>query len=198
MICSEKDYADSNGCSSETSLRLVAILCASRNSIYKTMPCVDVFDAKRNARTFNGGMPVVAHPPCRAWSAFCSHQAKPLPGEKELGLWCCEQLRGCGGVLEHPAHSRLFSEANLPLPGDGIVDGLWSMRVNQSWWGDSRTKNTWLCFSKIDPASISIPFRLHSRYGDRRRWQVMSKHQRSATNSSFAEWLIDVARKANS
>ena len=100
----------------DCTLRLVSVLCASRNSVYKTLDAVDVYDATRDARTFPGNTPIIAHPPCRSWSAFCRHQAKPEPGEAELGLWCAEQLRKCGGVLEQPAHSRLFAAAGLPLP----------------------------------------------------------------------------------
>jgi hypothetical protein len=69
------------------------------------------------------------------------------------------------------------------------------MEVNQSWWGDSRVKKTWLLFSGITPHDLPpIPYRLHDTRGDRRRWQVMSKNQRSATHPEFAKWLIEVAK----
>ena len=170
---------------------MVAVLCASRTSIYHSLG-VDVYDDTRDAMTFPGDQPVIAHPPCRAWSAFCAHQAKPEPGEKDLGLWCCEQLKQCGGVLEHPAHSRMFAAAGLPLPGERC-GGLWSMAVDQSWWGDSRKKGTWLCFSRVAKENIEVPFILRDSSGDRRRWQVMSKRQRAETCIQFAEWLISVA-----
>lgn len=176
---------------------MVAVLCAARNSIYHTMEGVDVYDLSRDARTFQGGQPIVAHPPCRSWSAYCAHQAKPEPGERELGIWCCEQLKQWGGVLEQPAHSRLFAAGGLPLPGEPERDGLWSIQVDQAWWGDSRKKATWLCFSRIERESVEVPFLLRpTTAGDRRRWQVMSKHQRSATPAAFAEWLVDVAVRA--
>jgi len=174
----------------------VAVLCAARNSIYKTMEGVEVYDMDRDTKTFFGSMPIVGHPPCRSWSAFCAHQAKPLPGEKELGPLVVWMLRNNGGVLEHPAHSRLWDFLGLPKPGEPMREGLWSMAVKQAWWGDTRTKNTWLLFSKIDPSQVDVPLRLHNPKGDRRRWQVMSKHQRSATVPAFAEWLIDTARQA--
>lgn len=177
-------------------MRDVAVLCAARNSIYHTLPGVVVYDAVRDARTFPGGMPIVAHPPCRAWSAYCAHQAKPLPGEKELGLWCCDMLRECGGVLEQPAHSRLFEAGGLPAPC-AMREGLWSIQVDQAWWGDTRKKATWLCFSQIDPAAIEIPFVLRATSrGDKRRWQLMSRNQRSATVPAMAEWLVQAARAA--
>jgi len=159
------------------------------------MEGVEIYDRNRDARTFPGGMPVIAHPPCRSWSAYCAHQAKPEPGEKELGLWCCEQLRTWGGVLEHPAHSRLFAAADLPKPGEPERDGLWSIAVLQAYWGDTRRKATWLCFSGVEKSAIVIPFCLRaSDFGDRRRWQVMSHQQRSATVPAFSAWLVEAAR----
>lgn len=175
----------------------VAVLCVARNSIYKQIEGLDVYDIDRDARTFPGGMPIVGHPPCRAWSAYCRHQAKPLPGEKELAPMVVELLRKTGGVLEHPAHSRLWDELDLPKPGEPQRGGLWSMAVKQSWWGDSRTKATWLLFCGVSPRDIEVPLRLHNPEGDRRRWQVMSKHQRAATCPAFAEWLIEVARASS-
>lgn len=173
---------------------MIAILCASRNSIYKTLEDVDVYDIDRDARGFVGGCPVVAHPPCRAWSAFCAHQAKPAQGEKDLGMWCCEMLKQCGGVLEQPAHSRLFKAGGLPRPKDGRVGDLWSIYVEQAWWGFPFKKGTWLCFCGVDPSSVVVPFVLRDPRGDRQRWNTKSKNQRAATCESFARWLVDVAR----
>ena len=151
---------------------MITVLCVARNSIYKSLG-VDCYDIDRDARTYSGAESVIAHPPCRAWSAYCRHQAKPLPGEKELAPMCVEMLKRNGGVLEHPAHSRLWHELNLPLPGEPERYGLWSIEVNQSWWGDSRTKKTWLLFSGIERWQLpEIPYRIHNATGDRRRWQV--------------------------
>lgn len=97
-------------------MRTVAALCVAPRSAYHDMPGVEAYDMKRDALTFPGGMPIVAHPPCRAWSAYCAHQAKPVAGEMELGLWCADMVRKWGGVLEQPAHSRLFDAACLPKP----------------------------------------------------------------------------------
>jgi hypothetical protein len=75
--------------------RTIAVLCAQRRSVYHRMLGVDVYDIDRDARTFPG---VIAHPPCRAWSKHCAHQAKPDPGEKELGIWCAQQVKKWGGI----------------------------------------------------------------------------------------------------
>jgi hypothetical protein len=174
----------------------VAALCVASNSAYKTIPGVHCYDKARDVRTFTGGMPVVTHPPCRAWSAYTSHQAKPEPGEAELGLLCADWLRREGGVLEHPAHSRLFEAARLPMPGQRIGN-LYTMLVLQAWWGYAMRKATWLCFSKIDLSDLSLPYQQHdsrSGHGDRRRQQVMSKQQRAATTPAMAAWLVGAAR----
>lgn len=179
-------------------LRTVAALCVAPNSGYKAMPGVDAYDKSRDVRQFAGGMPVVAHPPCRAWSAYTSHQAKPEPGEKELGLLCADHLRREGGVLEHPAHSRLFAAAGLPKPGQRIGD-LFTVAVLQAWWGYPMRKATWLCFSHVDIRLLDFPYSAHDSrdgLGDRRRQQLMSKHQRAATVPSLAEWLVTAARMA--
>lgn len=42
---------------------MVAVLFARSNSVYKSMPGCDVFDLERDARTYSGNSPVIAHPP---------------------------------------------------------------------------------------------------------------------------------------
>lgn len=174
----------------------VAVLCVASNSVYKALPGVEVFDKARDVRTFAGGMPVVAHPPCRTWSAYTAHQAKAPPGEKELGPLCADWLKREGGVLEHPAHSRLFAAAGLPPPGQRRGD-LFTVPVLQAWWGYPMRKATWLCFSRIDVAALDFPYCEHDSsagLGDRRRQQLMSKNQRAATHPALAEWLLAAAR----
>lgn len=176
-------------------LRTVSVLCTGLRSFYHGMPAVEPFDPRRDCRTFSGGMPVVCHPPCRAWSKFLRHQAKPEPGEKELGILCAGWLRECGGVLEHPAHSLLFESASLPLPGESIR-GLWTVEVPGAWWGDPRTKKTWLCFSRIPRRAVTFPFTLRHSTDDDAIWRNMSKRQRSLTPEPMAAWLVDAARLA--
>ena len=75
----------------------VAVLFASEDSAYKTLAGCDVYDIERDALTWPGGCPVVAHPPCRAWGQL-RYWAKPRPGEKELALWAVEQVQRWGGA----------------------------------------------------------------------------------------------------
>lgn len=176
------------------SQKTVAVLGCAPRSVYKSVPGADVFDQARDLRTFDCSKPVVAHPPCRAWSRRCSHQAKPTPGEKELAPLCVSFLRVCGGVLEHPAHSKLFDVASLslPLPGEGN-DDCWCISVPQAWWGHQMPKNSWLVFFGISRKEVFFPYTLLPDGGSERRWQLMSASQRSATPVEFARWLVSVA-----
>jgi hypothetical protein len=169
----------------------------SSNSIYHCLEGVEAYDMKRDARTFQGGMPVVAHPPCRSWSAYCAHQAKPLEGERELALWCVGQVQTWGGILEQPAHSRLWDAAGLPKPGQTHRRDYFSMEVWQAWWGYPMKKATWLFFCGVNFDDLQIPYRLHDQGADRRRQQLMSKTQRAATCEPLARWLVHYARTAN-
>jgi hypothetical protein len=179
----------------------VAVLCVARKSVYKSIPGVDAFDIVRDARSFPGGMRVLAHPPCRLWSAYCSHQAKCSnpESEKGLGIFCVDQVRKWGGVIEQPGHSRLFDACKLPKPGwaTNVHKDGFSIEVPQFWFGDQREKNTWLWFRGILPCDLPrMPFRLKGQGGDRRVWQLMSsKNERERTPLEFAQWLIECARK---
>lgn len=160
------------------------------------MPGVDAYGPDRDARSYSGSLPVVAHPPCRSWSAFTRHQAKPEPGESELGIWCCDTLKRVGGILEQPAHSRLFRAGGLPEPGEQRDGQLFSLEVWQAWWGYPVKKNTWLCFAGIDWQAIELPFVLHNPGFDRKAFAWMSKKQRSRTTLEFATWLVELAAGA--
>jgi hypothetical protein len=113
---------------------------------------------------------------------------------------CADWLRREGGVLEHPAHSLLFEAARLPKPGQRMGD-LFTIPVLQAWWGYPMRKATWLCFSRVDISALDIPYAEHDSragLGDRRRQQVMSKHQRAATCPALADWLVAAARMTQS
>ena len=100
---------------------MIAVLFARDDSRYKDFNVYDVYDMNRDARTFCKKMPVIAHPPCRAWGML-SHMANPREGEKQLAYLALAQVRLNGGILEHPAGSRLWKEAPLPLAGGGKMN----------------------------------------------------------------------------
>ncbi len=175
--------------------KVISVLCAGTKSAYHNYPGVIVFDKTRDAKTFKGNTPVLGHPPCRAWSAFCKHQAKPEPGEKELGIWVCAQVKRYGGIIEQPAYSGLFEAAGLPKPDEIATESSFSICLLQSWWGYPCLKKTWLYFSKISRSEINLPFQFDVS-GSRKKEAHMSKRQRSETVPEFAKWLVALTRKA--
>lgn len=115
-------------------LRQVAVLFCRADSIYKTMPGCDVWDAERDALKWPGGCPVVAHPPCGPWGRlrqFCNADE----GTTNLAPWAIGQIRQQGGGIGAPsgfaplqAHSLLSERISrslgwvLPI-GSAVVVG---------------------------------------------------------------------------
>ena len=161
-------------------------LCVNKNSIYKSMG-LECFDENRNVRTLNNSYPSICHPPCRGWSAHLSHWAKPPPGERDLALFCVEQISLNGGVLEHPANSKFLSLFKSSSKFKITT-------VHQSWFGYPTTKKTWL----LTPGHYKIPelpFTL-TQYGKEKSiFERMSKNQRSATTPLFAQWLVHLVKQ---
>ncbi|OEZ80301.1 hypothetical protein JAB6_46460 [Janthinobacterium sp. HH104] len=196
----------------ERSLPAVAALFVRANSIYKTMPAVDAWDAERDARAWPGGVPVVAHPPCRSWGTL-RHLAKPRPDEKELAVWAVAQVRKFGGVLEHPKRSTLWPHCNLPAIGERDKFGGWTLPIFQSSFGHRAEKATLLYIVGCAPAQIpAMPIVLgdashviapsgRNRAGERRRkgdpgWRPeCGKAEREHTPPELAHWLVSLARR---
>lgn len=182
----------------------VAVLFARTDSVYKTLPGCDVWDKQRNALNWPGGVPVVAHPPCRAWASL-RHCAKPEPGEKEYALWAIEQVRKWGGVLERPQLSTLWREAGLPEPRQGKdVHGGWTLIVDQHWWGHRARKRTRLYIVGCDKRELpTMPLKLGDATHTVGLWSgrnkancrpSISKREFEATPIEFAKWLVELAR----
>lgn len=167
----------------------VAVLFARRTSVYFDL-AVDVYDERRDARTFRGGRPVVAHPPCRAWGRL-RRFAKPLPHERELALFAVEAVRANGGVLEHPAGSALWEAAGLPRPGAYDDFGGFALRVLQSWFGRRAPKATWLYVYGCD--RDSVPEWPTERQVGVGRVERMCRAERERTPLPFAVWLCELA-----
>jgi hypothetical protein len=144
------------------------------------------YDEKRDARTYQGNLPVVAHPPCGPWGnlrGMCCNQ------DKGAARAAVEQVRRFGGVLEHPETSRLFSD--MAMWNDGIGK-LWY--VEQGAFGHIAQKRTFLYTVGI-PASAIWSRDLRKRDSGR-RVEDLSKEQRRRTPPAFAQWLIQLAAQA--
>src|SRR5262252_9279401 len=94
---------------------MIAALYIDPRGPYPRMPDVDCWDERRDARKYEGPYPVVAHPPCGPWGKLrhlCTKQ------DSSCGPVAVDKVREFGGVLEHPAHSRLFVECGMPRTGE--------------------------------------------------------------------------------
>ena len=173
----------------------VAALFALADSIYKTLPGCDVWDAQRDARLWPGGCPIVAHPPCRLWSSL-AHMSTAPAEEKDLATWAVEQVREWGGVLEHPQRSRLWRILPQPWTSDGY--GI-TVELNQWHWGHPASKPTRLYVCGADrlpewPMRMGKPYKtvtgIKGQPGRR-----CTDREREATPPQFAHWLVELARR---
>lgn len=187
-------------------MKIVSVLFARKDSIYKTMPECDVWDKHRDARNWPGGTTIVAHPPCRGWGNL-RFFAKPEPGELELTTWAIEQIRAHGGVLEHPVRSLIFKRDDMPAPGDTDEWGGYTVVVDQFWWGHRAQKRTGLYICGCPRSELPVmPLRLgeathtvglYSGRDKARCRPSITKREREATPPEFAAWMVEVARRCN-
>lgn len=186
-------------------MRRVAALCVRADSIYKRLRGVEPFDATRDARTFAGGVPVIAHPPCAQWSRMKAFAADK-PEEKALGPLCVEFVRRCGGVLEHPADSSLWKHCGLPRPGAPADEfGGYTVELSQFWLGHLAEKRTWLYIvgvprHRLPPIQLPIGEPEYAIASSRRHQanrsgkKSLHKSLREHTPEPMARWLLTVAR----
>lgn len=189
-------------------MKTVAALYVDPRGPYPTMPGVEAWDEQRDARRYDGPHPVVVHPPCGPWGAmarFSQFQSA------ELAPLAVEQVRCFGGVLEHPARSKLWEHCGLPRPGEfpDSYGGI-SIEVNQCDWGHVARKTTWLYLVRIAIARFPwAPKRAPTHWicGSRNRktdtggrcpdhLKFCSSEQRRRTPPEFAALLVGLARQA--
>ena len=158
------------------------------------------WDEARDARTYAGPWPVVAHPPCGPWGRLrflCTKQ------DAAAGPHAVAMVQRFGGVLEHPADSRLWRYCLLPLPGE-LPDaaGGRTYLVRQVAWGHACEKPTWLYVVGV-PADVVVRGILTGGTATHRvtsgpRGPVLPfAHAalRRRTPVAFAEWLIALAQR---
>lgn len=189
----------------------VAALYIDPRGPYPRMPGVDCWDAARDARLYAGPWPVVAHPTCGPWGCL-RHLYRG--SEHDCAPRAIEQVRAHDGVLEHPAHSRLWAHARLPRP-DELPDeyGGWTLEVNQVDWGHVALKPTWLYLVGVPRVRMKMPppgRPTHWVGGSRGRGRTdrhlrghipegflaCSAPKRRRTPPAFAAWLVTLARSA--
>lgn len=171
----------------------------------------DWYDETRDARTYAGPNPVVCHPPCGPWGRL-RHLSRHQP--KDLAPIAVAQVRRWGGVLEHPAGSLLWEHCGLPLPSE--LPDAWggiTIAVDQCDYGHVARKATWLYLVGIRSIDATPARREPThwisggRHPSRKTYvghrgyapahiKFCSAQMRRRTPRAFAEWLIDLASRA--
>lgn len=198
---------------------MIAALFVQKNGIYFGLPNVDPWDELRDARTYSGPLPVVAHPPCERWGRYWSggpsaRVCRRKGDDNGCFAVALASVRTWGGVLEHPEASHAWGAHGLKAPprsGGWVAadfEGGWTCCVEQGYYGHKARKATWLYAHGVDLPSLrwgNAPgtFNLldegfHSKEERARKiktgiCQRLSKRQRAATPIEFRDLLISIA-----
>lgn len=136
----------------------VAALFVEKDGCYYGLPDVDPWDIERDARTYAGPHPVVAHPPCQRWGRYWSggpsaRVRRELGDDEGCFASALASVRRWGGVIEHPEGSHAWRAFKLMAPprsgGWVAADRLegyqgWTCCVEQGAYGHPARKATWL------------------------------------------------------
>ena len=192
--------------------KLCAALFVQENGCYSECNLIDAWPERRNAKNYEGPLPVVAHPPCQLWGSLAFVNYARWGGEhnrpgNDGGCFksALESVKKWGGVLEHPAKTRAWAEHGLEKPkGSGWIassSGGWVCEVWQSAYGHRANKATWLyCTGKDKPAEMKWERLKGSHqvgYRDQRgkfaNKPTLSKKEANATPIEFRDKLISIA-----
>jgi hypothetical protein len=204
---------------------MIAALYVEPAGAYVGLPHVDPWDEARDARTYTGPWPVVAHPPCERWGRFW-HGSPRKPHQFKLGddggcfAAALASVRAWGGVLEHPADSHAWAAFGLRRPprsgGWAQADdqGGWTCYVEQGHYGHAARKATWLYACKAALPDLrwgQLPQRLDPKMVERHGYEyarrkglvsmIGGKHKkaiRNATPPEFRDVLLQIAASVTS
>lgn len=193
----------------------IAALYVETDGGYFGLPNVDPWDEPREARLYQGPLPVVAHPPCQLWGNLASVNYARWGGEhnkpKNDGgcfKFALDAVNKFGGVLEHPAKTRAFSEYGLPHPTSmgwqKTIEGGWVCEVWQSAYGHRANKATWLYYNgKKAPLNLNWERKrgthqigFPDQRGKAANKPTLGKREANATPSAFRDALIELALHA--
>jgi hypothetical protein len=200
----------------------VAALFVAKNGPYAGLLDVETWDIERDARTYPGPHPVVAHPPCERWGRYW-HGGPSARVRREKGAddgcfaAALASVRRWGGVLEHPAASHAWRAFGLRMPpraGGWVVadwEGGWTCCVDQGHYGHRAQKATWLYAVGVHPlpmltwgkkaGGVRLDDGYHSAEERRRAIRTgvcrrLSKRERAETPEPFRDLLLGIARNA--
>lgn len=197
---------------------MIAALYVDRLGIYPKLQGVDAWALpERDARDYDGPYPVVAHPPC---GAYCQQRHNYKGNDADCAIRALEQVREFGGVLEHPAESKLWDDETLTKHiGRFYMGGKYgfatdrfggfTMRVDQVEWGHVCRKPTWLYLVRVDQSELRggpYPDRKPTHWASGGRTKssrrgspvppgikIPSAQQRRRTPPDFARYLVKLA-----
>jgi len=196
---------------------IVAALYVQPGGCYYRLPDVDPWGERRDARTYRGRAPVVAHPPCSRWcrlaglvEARWGHRKGDDGGTFAAAL---ASVRRWGGVLEHPAYSDAWAHFGLnrpPTSGGWIMadfEGGWTCHVEQGRYGHLAKKATWLYAvgaelpslrwgSEPDHQSKALVSWCGNHVSSGETRPRLGKAAAAATPDAFRDLLLDMARSA--
>ena len=218
MITVAALYVDPRGPYPELS----AAECDSQPEGWDGSDTIECWDASRDARLYDGPHPVVAHPPCGPWGRL-RHLYRG--NEHDCAPRAVDQVRKWGGVLEHPAGSKLWDACGLPTPDEADIEcdrsrpwlllSRYTIELDQVEWGHVARKRTWLYLVGVPLEALEAPpfpgrQPTHWISGGRGRAgkkakttpvppgiKVCSAQQRRRTPPLFAEYLIRLARSVH-
>lgn len=193
---------------------MIAALFVLPGGPYCGIDGVDAWHPPRDARTYAGPYPVVAHPPCSRWCRLAG-LVEARWGHKRGDDGGCfasalASVRTFGGVLEHPAYSDAWAAFDLPDPpragwGRGLCGG-WSCHVEQGRYGHPAKKATWLYAFGVealpalrwgriaDQASAALVSWCGNHVSSGETRPRVGKAVASATPIAFRDVLISLAR----
>lgn len=192
-------------------LPMVAALFVATGGAYFDLPNVDPWPLERDARTYAGPWPVVAHPPCSRWCqlAYINQKRYGQRVGNDGGCFASAlaSVRRWGGVLEHPARTYAWPAFGLPTPTPGaawtrvIGDPGWVCEVSQRAYGHPARKLTWLYYVGetapvlLDPRKPAAVAQVSfcANHGDS-PLPRLSKRAAAATPPTFRDVLVELAR----
>jgi hypothetical protein len=175
---------------------------------------VDYYPEYRDARTYKGPLPVIAHPPCQLWGNFARINYARWGGEHNkpgndggLFAFALAAVNRWGGVLEHPAKTAAWNAHGLKkpaTPGWSRSGAGWVCEVWQSAYGHRANKATWLYWRgngaprelRWDRVAGSHQIGYTDQRGKKANKPTLSKREASATPPAFREELISLAMQA--
>ena len=102
--------------------RMIAALYVDPNGVYASLHDVDLWDETRDARTYTGPWPVVAHPPCARWSRLAGFtEAGSAQTRRRRRLLPCRARRR-PHLRRRARASRLLSKA---WDTYGLTEPIW-------------------------------------------------------------------------